>query len=63
MAKGSKKRRKFEIQKKKNRRRKVRKLKEKYLSTSLRRDKEQILQKIRKIAPHYPENQIVASGA
>jgi hypothetical protein len=63
MAKTSKKRRQFEIQRKKNRRSKIRKLKEKFLSTSLRRDKEQILEKIRRIAPHYTEDQILPSGA
>ncbi|HET6371077.1 MAG TPA: DUF6800 family protein [Nitrospiria bacterium] len=63
MAKVSKKRRQFEIQKRKNRRRKVQKLREKFLSTTLRRDKEQILQKIRKIAPHYSVDQILASEA
>ncbi len=54
MAKESQKRRKFIIKLKQKRRKKIKKLKEKYLTAKTKDEKEKILEKIRKIAPHYP---------
>lgn len=52
MSKISVKRRKFEIKRKKERRRKLKKLKEKYFVTTNKEEKERIIEKIKKIAPH-----------
>ena len=51
MSKKSPKRRSFEIRKKQKRRKKIKKLKEKYFSAK-ETDKMGIVQKIKKIAPH-----------
>lgn len=52
MSKISKKRRRFEIRKKRKRRTKIKKLKEKYFQTKSGKEKEKIIEKIKKIAPH-----------
>lgn len=54
MSKISQKRRKFEIKRKRERQKKIKKLKEKYLRAETEEEKERILKKIYKIAPHYP---------
>jgi len=59
MSKISRKRRQFEIKRRQKRRKKIKKLKEKYLLTKTREEKEKILEKIKKIAPHYPIEEIL----
>jgi hypothetical protein len=59
MSKISQKRRQFEIKKRQKRRKKIQRLKEKYLISRSREEKEKILEKIRKIAPHYPIEEIL----
>ncbi len=59
MGKISPKRRQFEIKKKRNRRKKIKKLKAKYLSATTKEEKEKIIEKILKIAPHYPIEEIL----
>ena len=59
MAKISQKRRQFLIKQKQKRRKKIKKLKEKFLSAKSKEEKEKILEKIRKIAPHYPTEEIL----
>ncbi len=54
MAKIKPKRRKFEIQKKQKRKQKIKKLKEKYLTAKNEEEKQKILEKLKRIAPHYP---------
>lgn len=54
MSKISEKRRKFIIKLKQKRRKKIKKLREKYLATEAKKEKEEILKKLQKIAPHYP---------
>jgi len=61
MAKISEKRRKFIIKLKQERRKKIKKLKEKYLIAKTKEEKEKILEKIQKIAPHYPIEEILKS--
>jgi len=52
-------RRKFLIRKKQQRREKMRKLKQKYLKAKTKEEKEKIIDKILKIAPHYPIENIL----
>jgi hypothetical protein len=52
-------RRKFLIRKKQKRRKKIKKLKEKYLKAKTREEKERIIEKILRIAPHYPIEEIL----
>jgi hypothetical protein len=52
-------RRKFLIRKKQKRRKKIRKLKEKYLKAKTKEEKEKIIEKILRIAPHYPIENIL----
>jgi len=52
MSKILQKRRKFEIRKKQKRRKKLKKLREKYLEAKTKEEKGKIIEKIRKIAPH-----------
>lgn len=59
MSKIKPKRRKFEIKKKQKRKEKIKKLKEKYLLAKNKEEKETILEKIKKIAPHYPIEEIL----
>jgi hypothetical protein len=47
-------RRKFLIRKKQKRRKKIKKLKGKYLKAKTKEEKEKIIEKILRIAPHYP---------
>lgn len=54
MGKISEKRRRFEIRQRRKRKKKIKKLKEKYLAAKSKEEKEKILEKLRKIAPHYP---------
>jgi 2-oxo-4-hydroxy-4-carboxy--5-ureidoimidazoline (OHCU) decarboxylase len=61
MAKISEKRRKFIIKLKQKRKKKIKKLKEKYLRAETREEKEKILEKILKIAPHYPVEELLRS--
>lgn len=57
MSKISPKRRKFEIKKRQKRRKKIKKLKEKYFSVQSKKEKARIIEKLKKIAPHLnPEN-------
>ncbi len=59
MGKISPSRRKFEIRKKQKRRRKIRKLKEEFLKAKTEKERGKILEKIKKIAPHYPLEEIL----
>lgn len=52
MSKISPKRRQFEIKKKQKRRKKITKLREKYFITKSQEEKEKILQKVQRLAPH-----------
>lgn len=52
MSKGSPKRRQFEIQKKQKRRKKLQKLRERYFSAKTEEEKEEIIQKIERLAPY-----------
>lgn len=58
-AKESPKRRYFQIRQKQKRRKKIKKLKEKYLKAQTKEEKERIIEKILKIAPHYPIEEIL----
>lgn len=62
MSKISTKRRRFQIRAKRNRKQKIKNLKERYFETKSKQDKEKILEKIKKIAPHYPLEQILKLG-
>jgi len=59
MSKINRKRRQFEIKKKRERRQKIKKLKEKYLMAKTEEEKNKILDKIKRIAPHYPLEEIL----
>lgn len=59
MGKESPKKRRFKIKQKQKRRKKIKKLKEKYLKAKTREEKEKIIEKILKIAPHYPIEEIL----
>ncbi len=52
MSKQSPKRRSFEIKKKQKKREKLKRLKEKYFGAKTQQEKEKIIEKILKIAPH-----------
>jgi len=52
MSKISRKRRQFEIRKKRKRREKLKKLKEKFLSAKSQEEKDKILEKMKRIAPY-----------
>jgi len=52
MSKISRKRRQFEIRKKRKRREKLKKLKEKFLSVKNQEEKDKILEKMKRIAPY-----------
>lgn len=58
-AKESPKRRRFQIRQKQKRREKIKKLKAKYLKAETAQEKEKIIEKILKIAPHYPIEDIL----
>ncbi|MGB9743411.1 MAG: DUF6800 family protein [Minisyncoccales bacterium] len=59
MSKINKKRRQFEIKKKRKRKEKIKKLKAKLLAAKTKEEKEKILEKIQKIVPHYPIEEIL----
>jgi len=59
MSKISTKRRQFQIRAKRKRRQKIKNLKEKYFEVKSKQDKKELLEKIKKIAPHYPVEQIL----
>lgn len=61
MSKISKKRRRFEIRKKQKRRKKIKKLKERYLAAKSKEEKEKILEKLKRITPHYPLDQFLGT--
>ncbi|MCD6528579.1 hypothetical protein J7K44_03015 [bacterium] len=63
MGKISQKRRKFEIKKKKKRREKIKKLKEKYFAANSKEEKEKIIEKIRRIAPHLRIEEILKESS
>lgn len=52
MGKIYQKRRQFQIKRKQKRKKKLRKLKEKYLAANSQREKKKIAEKIKRIAPH-----------
>ncbi len=58
-AKETPKRRRFQIRQKQKRRAKIKKLKEKYKKAKTKEEREKIIEKILKIAPHYPIENIV----
>lgn len=55
----SPKRRRFEIKRKQKTKKKIKKLKEKYLIAKTKEEKEKILEKIKRIVPHYPVEEIL----
>lgn len=55
----SPKRRRFEIKRKQKTKNKIKKLKEKYLIAKTKEEKEKILEKIKRIVPHYPVEEIL----
>jgi len=59
MAKISRKKRQFTIKKNRKRREKIKKMKERYLMARNEKEKLQILEKIKRIAPHYPFEEIL----
>lgn len=59
MGKVSQKRRQFEIRKRREKRKKINKLKKKYLVAKTKEEKERILEKILKIVPHYSIEEIL----
>lgn len=59
MSKISVKRRQFEIKRKRKRKQKIQKLKEKYLNTKSKEEGKKILEKIQRIAPHRPIEEIL----
>lgn len=59
MSKISIKRRQFQIRAKRKRKAKIKKLTEKYLSAKNKEERDKILEKIQKIAPHYPIEKIL----
>ena len=62
MSKESVKRRQFDIRAKRKRKVKIKKLKEKYIKAKSKEEKDKILEKIKRISPHYPVNQIIEAG-
>ncbi|HDM31818.1 MAG TPA: hypothetical protein ENG32_00395 [bacterium] len=58
-AKETPKRRRFKIKQKQKRRQKIKKLKAKYLKAKTKKEKERIIEKILRIAPHYPIENIL----
>ncbi len=58
-AKETPKRRRFKIRQKQKRRQKIKKLKAKYLKAKTKKEKERIIEKILRIAPHYPIENIL----
>ncbi len=59
MSKETPKRSQIEIRKKRKRKEKIKKLKEKYLVAQTQEEKQKIIEKILKIAPHYPIAEIL----
>ena len=59
MAKISPKRRRFLIRKKQNRREKLRKLRTKYVEAKTKTDKDKVLEKVFKIAPHLTKKEFL----
>lgn len=59
MSKVSSKRRQFRIRAKRKRKQKIKNLKAKYIEAKNKQDKEEIFKKIKKIAPHYPDKEIL----
>jgi len=59
MSKVSPRRRQFVIKKRRKRRAKIQKLKEKYLQTKTKKEKEALVEKIKKISPHYPIEELL----
>ena len=61
MSKISPKRRKFEIKKRRKRRKKLAKLRQAYLSAKTKSEKEKILEKVNRIAPHLSREEFLKS--
>lgn len=59
MSKVSVKRRQFLIKIKRKRKKKIKRLKEKYGISKTKGEKEKIIEKIQKISPHYPAREIL----
>lgn len=59
MSKISTKRRQFQIRAKRKRKAKIKKLIEKYLAAKNKGEHDKVLEKIQKIAPHYPIEKIL----
>lgn len=59
MGKISVKRRQFKIKAKRKRKKKIEELRKKYLKAKNKGEKEKILEKIEKIAPHYPIEEVL----
>lgn len=59
MGKISPKRRQFVIKSRRKRKVKIQKLKEKYFQAKKKKEKEDILEKIKRIAPHYPAEELL----
>jgi polyribonucleotide nucleotidyltransferase len=61
MGKVSPKRREFEIKRKRERRKKLKKLKEKYFKATSEEEKKKIIEKIQKIAPHRKVEEVLGN--
>ncbi|MBZ9578565.1 hypothetical protein KJA14_01810 [Patescibacteria group bacterium] len=59
MSKVSRKRRQFKIKRKGKRKKKLRKLKEKYFASKSKKEKEEIIEKMKKTSPHSPIEKIL----
>ena len=61
MSKINRKRRQFLIKKKRKAKQKIKKLKAKLLTAKTKEEREKIIEKIKKIAPHYPLEELLRS--
>ena len=59
MGRISKKRRSFVIKSKRKKKQKIKKLKEKYLSSKSKEEKNKIIDKIQRVSPHYSMKEIL----
>lgn len=59
MSKVSPKRRQFVIKKRRKRKAKIQKLKEKYLQAKTKKEKEALVEKIKRISPHCPTEELL----
>lgn len=63
MAKGSKKQKQFKIRKKTKRREKLKRLERRYFAARTRREEREAIEKILRLAPNYPVQEILRPAA